>query len=840
MAAYRCSACGEICKGWAGFRVHRGKSPFCEDEDATAEVYDEAAEATAELNRRVGEASYAADMQAHMVNSYADLYYEKMVGRTCIQGTIKEGLVEPMVKKIKDEIYLRLAKTPADSKTLEGTIGTVFDVHRGIETAAKEEGVLRRTVKPVTPVKRALVDRPGADGAPTGPRTGDYVYDVPIASELEAMLGTNPELLAQLKAASDSWACEQPAPGSSRTVYADISDGATMRQHPHLGTGADRSDGSVRLAFILYYDDLEVVNPLGAFHGTHKLGMFYWALVNVEQSTRMAFHNLHLMTVALVSDIDYYGIEQVVSGLEGDTSFGSAMTALDSGVTLRLSGGATSFVRGWCVCLSADFPAAALCCGFKKSVSAACFCRECYVDKTEEDYPAPNSFIDENLHLKCSVCLRDRAQMEEDLMHFQSLTTQTARDEFLASIGMNTFNSHAFTRVPHFDICRDAPYDFMHVELEGSLKNELAAMLFYFLRKRPGWNFSLEGLNAAIRAYPWPSGFSPPTFTSGYLEKGTKGGLAKKGAHVHMTSGDMMIFARHSIDLMLPLIGDVSDPLWRCWVAHVRYVRLLLQHSLTRDEVVLLDELIYEHHKLFLACKEYGERMFKPKNHFACHFPTDILNHGPVRTYWCMRFEALNQLFKTFAKTGAFRDTCGRCADMWTMKTAIERASGSKASTWGAPTAVHMSQRRTYRRQEKPVGVHPIAAEVIAGLFERRPKASQLKVSWISTLCLAGSEYHAGTSWLQATIDGETVLAFIPPNGIFEYNDRTWFIISIYPQPTHDADYGLPVCTVPSGYQPPTRIVRVDSAKLASLVPLWPAYRVERGGTVVYRFAPLL
>ena len=24
------------------------------------------------------------------------------------------------------------------------------------------------------------------------------------------------------------------------------------------------------------YDDLEVVNPLGAFHGTHKLGMFYW------------------------------------------------------------------------------------------------------------------------------------------------------------------------------------------------------------------------------------------------------------------------------------------------------------------------------------------------------------------------------------------------------------------------------------------------------------------------------------------------------------------------------------------------------------------------------------
>ena len=120
-----------------------------------------------------------------------------------------------------------------------------------------------------------------------------------------------------------------------------------------------------------------------------------------------------------------------------------------------------------------------------------------------------------------------------------------------------------------------------------------------------------------------------------------------------------------------------SDPLWRCWVAHARYVRLLLQHSLTHAELVTLDRLIYEHHELFLAAEEYGPRLFKPKNHFACHFPSDILNHGPVRNYWCMRFEALNQLFKSFAKTGSFRNTCGRCADMWTMTVAIARDRGT-------------------------------------------------------------------------------------------------------------------------------------------------------------------
>ena len=45
-----------------------------------------------------------------------------------------------------------------------------------------------------------------------------------------------------------------------------------------------------------------------------------------------------------------------------------------------------------------------------------------------------------------------------------------------------------------------------------------------------------------------------------------------------------------------------------------------------------------------------------------------------------MRFEALNQLFKKFAATGAFRDTCGRCADRWTIRAALERDRRTKAS----------------------------------------------------------------------------------------------------------------------------------------------------------------
>ena len=114
---------------------------------------------------------------------------------------------------------------------------------------------------------------------------------------------------------------------------------------------ADRSDGSTRLAIILYYDDVEVVNPIGAFHGTHKLGLFYWALVNIATAERMALQNLHLQTVALVSDINYYGIQQIVSGHASEsTSFGASMPALDKGIMIQPTPSQHPvLVCGWCV-----------------------------------------------------------------------------------------------------------------------------------------------------------------------------------------------------------------------------------------------------------------------------------------------------------------------------------------------------------------------------------------------------------------------------------------------------------------------------------------------------------
>ena len=439
---FKCSVCGaQPFTSMFGFTTHLEYSPVCEDEDATMTEYDPGAAREAAFHEQAMAAGYQEKLRDHLIDSYTSLEYVSLVPRTTIQDGIKCNLVGGLLDVMKDEIKARVARVLPDGdecKAVDSIVEAVFDVHKGIETAARENTVMRDLYLPVSPAKRALVDAPGADGTPTGPRSGDFCYDVPISAELAKMAELDPGLLMRLKAAADAWAAERPQPGQSR-IYSDFPDGKVMQDHPTLGIAADRSDGSCRLAIILYYDDLEVCNPLGAFHGKHKLGLFYWALVNVDKGVRMQFENLHLMTVAFVHDIDYYGINQIVSGLPGDTSFGSGMTALDAGVTIH-----GQLVRGWCICLAADFPAAALCAGFKKSATAIKFCRECDCSHHDEDYPCPNSFLDANSHLECKFLLRDWLEYKEQLEHWQSLSTAaTHQKKYADSLGCVLCAPHA-------------------------------------------------------------------------------------------------------------------------------------------------------------------------------------------------------------------------------------------------------------------------------------------------------------------------------------------------------------------------------------------------------------
>ena len=233
-----------------------------------------------------------------------------------------------------------------------------------------------------------------------------------------------------------------------------------------------------------------------------------------------------------------------------------------------------------------------------------------------------------------------------------------------------------------------------------------------------------------------------------------------------------------------------------------------------------------------------GPRLFKPKNHFAAHFPVDIQNFGPVRHYWCMRFEALNQLFKAFAMGGAFRNTCGRCANFWVLKLAIERYFNSQTA-YGIARPLQVSGMLRFNK-----GAHTSCATVRAvlnRLFSYERKRASLELQWVQKLLLRGFELFAGESWLSIVLDGQRILAFIPRNGIFIYKKAIYLALQQYPTECKDSEYGLPVTMVPDGFEPQWKFVAVRSPKLQKLVPLWLTQKKACGEQgKQYRFVPLL
>ena len=132
------------------------------------------------------------------------------------------------------------------------------------------------------------------------------------------------ENLEKLIARPDVLHCIQHPIVSDDNVYRDYHDGSFVKNHPIL------SDPRA-LAIVLYYDELEVANPLGSFAKKHKLGMFYWSLANIYPKFRSSKRAIQLYAIATHEDIDD-NIEQILH------NFIIAIKKLEQGVTFYIRG----------------------------------------------------------------------------------------------------------------------------------------------------------------------------------------------------------------------------------------------------------------------------------------------------------------------------------------------------------------------------------------------------------------------------------------------------------------------------------------------------------------------
>lgn len=345
------------------------------------------------------------------------------------------------------------------------------------------------------------------------------------------------------------------------------------------------------------------------------------------------------------------------------------------------------------------------------------------------------------------------------------------QDKYMQGIGVNSFE--AGLTCPGMELF-GSPVDFAHCEALGNLPKHYLGMMFVFITK---WKlFTLAELNDAVRCYPWPRGTVIQALPESSVKGATDGhsratGLANSDvSYVGMRAHDMIIFAIHSVALLEPLVPEQhrSSVHWKCWCAHVKYFLMLMQRDASPTSVRQLDIAIREKQEIYLQIEEYWD-LWCPNNHYAQHFPLDILLWGPVFLTSALRFEAANQVVIQAGRATNFKSLLKSTAE----KVALRRALELKKD----PNDRHSIQIRERLTETVHRGTSSTIDVMWAGGWLPLHSES-VKVVWVASIEYAHYriDVHA---WLRLVVEETESLAKI--DDLFQVGGILYALFSFYP-----------------------------------------------------------
>ena len=160
---------------------------------------------------------------------------------------------------------------------------------------------------------------------------------------------------------------------------------------------------------------------------------------------------------------------------------------------------------------------------------------------------------------------------------------------------------------------------------------------------------SLKDVNESIGSFPFHRvDANRPQFLSAC---GTK-------ISMKQTCNETWVFVR-----LLPLIlldlftkTELDNALKRKWsilTTFIRLVQIIMADCVRECDIQKLQSLIKTWQTIF--CREFPEQRLTPKFHYMVHYPSQIRQHGPLKRYSSIRFEAKHSAMKHHLSTSKNR-----------------------------------------------------------------------------------------------------------------------------------------------------------------------------------------
>ena len=471
-------------------------------------------------------------------------------------------------------------------------------------TLCMKESVSPQEAKEITFGEPYYVDQFTANVHRKVSRTDKFYY-VPLCSTLQKLMDL------------DDYQAEvlNPHISTSSSVLGDFCDGTLYQSHPLF------SIDPYALQIIGYYDELEVVNPLGSYVKKHKLGCLFFFLGNIRPQYRSTLKSIQLVAVGLSKDIQKYGINAFLAPFVDD------LKKLYCDGIVVLVGGEHRTFHGALLAFLADTLAAHTVGGFKGSMSFALrVCRTCMATPEQLQGSTVESYF----------------TLRTPHSYFQHcrLLSGPLRAHYSTTYGINYMS--ILEEAPGYSVVQGLPHDIMHDLYEGVIPYEMKLLICYYIDQK---YFTIEDLNERIEKFGFTDNKPRPLDTT----------LRTSDIKIRQSASQMMTLCQ-----VLPLlIADripLDDPHWNSFLLLLRISSVANSPVCTPDTIAYLRIVIEEKLETFKTL--YPTEKLLPKHHYMVHYPSQMERLGPLIQSWTMRQEAKLSFVKRVSRQSNFKNVC--------------------------------------------------------------------------------------------------------------------------------------------------------------------------------------
>ncbi|XP_055907791.1 uncharacterized protein LOC129942757 [Eupeodes corollae] len=364
--------------------------------------------------------------------------------------------------------------------------------------------------------------------------------------------------------------------------------------------------GKQLIPYFLYNDEFEVNNPLGSHSGQHSVSNVYYSFPCLsEKESKLEY--VYLGAVIKSKDVKSFGNEKCwktlvdelidleVNGVDILTENGVSRVYFILGLVLGDNLGLNSFLN------------------FNRSFVSTSFCRFCKMNKLET-----HTANVENISLMLS-----------EINYQVDVTENLSSESGIRKISL-------LNEIPSFHVVDNYSVDVMHDVFEGVCHYDLTHALTYFMETAK--YFNLETLNSRKSNFDY--GPIEIDNTSGDI---TTTHLSKK--HLKMSAREMMTFA-YCFPLMIGDLVPQDDEVWKFILNFFEIIDMILCYEINTAIIDLFRHKISMHNTDYVRL--FNDNL-KAKHHNLTHYPTVLRKSGPLKAFWCFKYESKHRQFKVYS-----------------------------------------------------------------------------------------------------------------------------------------------------------------------------------------------